>query len=72
MIVLGSFNPIHKEHIEYFNNAKALADELFVIVDIVHQFMNFTDFSIITNSKNYEVSRNKKRDRIFWIQSSFS
>ena len=33
MIVLGYFNPIHKEHIEYFNNAKALSDELFVIVN---------------------------------------
>ena len=33
MIVSGYFNPIHKGHIEYFNNAKALADELFVIVN---------------------------------------
>ena len=27
------FNPIHKGHFEYFNNAKALADKLFVIVN---------------------------------------
>ena len=33
MIVSGYFNPIHKGHVEYFNNAKALADELFVIVN---------------------------------------
>lgn len=33
IIVSGYFNPIHKGHIEYFNNAKALADELFVIVN---------------------------------------
>jgi cytidyltransferase-like protein len=33
MIVSGYFNPIHKGHIEYFNNAKALADVLFVIVN---------------------------------------
>ena len=33
MIVSGYFNPIHKGYIEYFNNAKALADELFVIVN---------------------------------------
>ena len=33
MIVSGYFNPIHKGHIEYFNNAKLLADELFVIVN---------------------------------------
>ena len=33
IIVSGYFNPIHKGHLEYFNNAKALADELFVIVN---------------------------------------
>ena len=37
MIVSGYFNPIHKGHIEYFNNAKRLADELFVIVNNDHQ-----------------------------------
>ena len=37
MIVSGYFNPIHKGHIEYFNNAKELADELFVIVNNEHQ-----------------------------------
>ena len=33
VIVSGYFNPIHKGHLEYFNNAKALADQLFVIVN---------------------------------------
>ena len=33
IIVSGYFNPIHKGHLEYFNNAKAIADELFVIVN---------------------------------------
>jgi cytidyltransferase-like protein len=37
VIVSGYFNPIHKGHLEYFNNAKALADELFVIVNSDHQ-----------------------------------
>ena len=37
IIVSGYFNPIHKGHIEYFNNAKALADELFVIVNSDYQ-----------------------------------
>ena len=32
-IVSGYFNPIHKGHIEYFNNPKALADEMFLIVN---------------------------------------
>ena len=33
VIVSGYFNPIHKGHLEYFNNAKSLADRLFVIVN---------------------------------------
>ena len=37
VIVSGYFNPIHKGHLEYFNNAKAMGDELFVIVNNDHQ-----------------------------------
>ena len=37
VIVSGYFNPIHKGHLEYFNNAKAMADELFVVVNNDHQ-----------------------------------
>jgi D-beta-D-heptose 7-phosphate kinase/D-beta-D-heptose 1-phosphate adenosyltransferase len=37
IIVSGYFNPIHKGHLEYFNNAKAIADELFVIVNSDYQ-----------------------------------
>ena len=37
VIVSGYFNPIHKGHLEYFNSAKAIADELFVIVNNDHQ-----------------------------------
>lgn len=37
VIVSGYFNPAHKGHIEYFQNAKKLADELFVIVNNDHQ-----------------------------------
>jgi len=37
IIVSGYFNPIHKGHIEYFNKAKELADELFVIVNNDYQ-----------------------------------
>ena len=33
VIVSGYFNPIHKGHLEYLNNSRALADELFVIVN---------------------------------------
>jgi cytidyltransferase-like protein len=33
VIVSGYFNPIHKGHIEYFQKAKNLGDELFVIVN---------------------------------------
>ena len=37
IIVSGYFNPIHKGHLEYFNNAKAMADQLFVIVNNDYQ-----------------------------------
>ena len=37
IIVSGYFNPIHKGHLEYFNNTKALWNELFVIVNNDHQ-----------------------------------
>tara|TARA_B110000483_G_scaffold241716_1_gene325458 strand:+ start:1892 stop:2317 length:426 start_codon:yes stop_codon:yes gene_type:complete len=37
IIVSGYFNPLHKGHIEYINNAKSLADTLFAIVNNDHQ-----------------------------------
>ena len=37
IIVSGYFNLIHKGHLEYFNNAKAIADKLYVIVNNDHQ-----------------------------------
>ena len=37
IIVSEYFNPIHKGHLEYFNNAKAIAGKLFVIVNKDHQ-----------------------------------
>jgi cytidyltransferase-like protein len=37
VIVSGYFNPIHKGHLEYFQNARALGDELLVIVNSDHQ-----------------------------------
>jgi cytidyltransferase-like protein len=37
IIVSGYFNPIHKGHIEYFNNAKASGDYLIVIVNSDYQ-----------------------------------
>ena len=33
IIVSGYFNPIHKGHLEYFNNASHYGDKLFVIVN---------------------------------------
>jgi cytidyltransferase-like protein len=37
IIVSGYFNPIHKGHLEYFINARAQGDLLFVIVNSDHQ-----------------------------------
>ena len=58
MIVSGYFNPIHKGHIEYFNNAKALADELFVIVNNDHQ-------RELKGSKEFQ----KEQERVFIVSN---
>ena len=58
IIVSGYFNPIHKGHLEYFNNAKDLADELFVIVN--------SDFQrALKNSKEFQ----KEDERLFIVQN---
>ena len=37
IIVSGYFNPLHKGHLEYLNQSKAIADKLIVIVNNDHQ-----------------------------------
>lgn len=46
IIVSGYFNPIHKGHIEYFQNARANGDKLFVIVnsDLQRAFKGSKEF----------------------------
>ena len=58
IIVSGYFNPIHKGHLEYFNNAKALTDELFVIVnsDLQRALKGSTEFQ-------------KEAERLFIVQN---
>jgi len=58
MIVSGYFNPIHKGHIEYFNNAKTLADELFVIVNNDHQ-------RTLKGSKEFQ----QEQERVFIVSN---
>lgn len=58
IIVSGYFNPIHKGHLEYFNNAKALADELFVIVNSDVQ-------RALKGSKEFQ----KEEERLFIVQN---
>lgn len=58
VIVSGYFNPIHKGHLEYFNNAKAMADELFVIVNSDHQ-------RALKGSKEFQ----KEDERLFIVQN---
>ena len=58
IIVSGYFNPIHKGHIEYFNNAKDLADELFVIVNSDLQ-------RVLKESKEFQ----KEEERLFIVQN---
>ena len=58
IIVSGYFNPIHKGHLEYFNSAKDLADELFVIVN--------SDFQReLKGSKEFQ----KEEERLFIVQN---
>jgi D-beta-D-heptose 7-phosphate kinase/D-beta-D-heptose 1-phosphate adenosyltransferase len=58
LIVSGYFNPIHKGHLEYFNSAKELADELFVIVNSDLQ-------RSLKGSKEFQ----KEAERLFIVQN---
>lgn len=58
IIVSGYFNPIHKGHLEYFNSARSLADELFVIVNSDLQ-------RALKGSKEFQ----KEEERLFIVQN---
>ena len=58
IIVSGYFNPIHKGHLEYFNSARSLADELFVIVNSDLQ-------RALKGSKEFQ----KEDERLFIVQN---
>lgn len=58
VIVSGYFNPIHKGHIEYFQNAKAKENKLFVIVN--------NDFQrALKGSKEFQ----DEKERVFIVES---
>jgi cytidyltransferase-like protein len=57
IIVSGYFNPMHKGHLEYFINAKAQGDLLFVIVNSDHQ-------RALKGSKEFQ----KEDERLFIVQ----
>lgn len=58
VIVSGYFNPIHKGHIEYIQNAKARGDVLFVIVN--------SDFQrALKGSKEFQ----DEKERVFIVEN---
>jgi cytidyltransferase-like protein len=58
VIVSGYFNPIHKGHIEYFQNARAYGDKLFVIVN--------SDFQrALKGSKEFQ----DEKERVYIVES---
>ena len=58
IIVSGYFNPLHKGHLEYINNAKAHADVLIVIVNSDRQ-------RAIKGSKEFQT----EDERLFIVQN---
>jgi cytidyltransferase-like protein len=66
IIVSGYFNPIHKGHIEYFNNAKACGDMLIVIVnsDFQREMKGSKEFQD-QDERVFIVSNIKSVDKVF-------
>ena len=66
VIVSGYFNPIHKGHIEYFNNAKACGDRLIVIVnnDKQRDLKGSKEFQL-ESERVFIVSNIKSVDQVF-------
>jgi cytidyltransferase-like protein len=58
IIVSGYFNPIHKGHIEYFNNSKELGDVLIVIVNNDNQ-------RALKGSKEFQ----NEKERVFIVSN---
>ena len=58
ILVSGYFNPIHKGHIEYFENAREQGDQLWVIVNNDHQRK-------LKGSKEFQ----EERERLAIVQS---
>jgi len=66
VVVSGYFNPVHKGHIEYFNNAKSHGDQLYVIVnsDLQRELKGSKEFQD-EDERMFIVRNLKMVDRVF-------
>jgi D-beta-D-heptose 7-phosphate kinase/D-beta-D-heptose 1-phosphate adenosyltransferase len=66
VIVSGYFNPVHKGHIEYFNNAKSHGDQLYVIVnsDLQRELKGSKEFQD-EDERMFIIQNLKMVDRVF-------
>ena len=63
IIVSGYLNPLHKGHLEYFNNAKALGER--------HRLIGLEDYGIVAEIWQHTDSVHSDEEDIVRVQDDF-